>query len=40
MPAVLAGAYSIGRSFEKLGEASLGGGSIASKVVSIVKGKR
>jgi len=37
MPAVLAGAYSIGRSFEKVTE---GAGGIAGKVVSIVKGKR
>jgi len=37
MPAVLAGAYSIGRSFEKVTE---GAGGIAGKVVSIVKGRR
>lgn len=37
MPAVLAGAYSIGRSFEKVTE---GAGGIAGKVVSLVTKKR
>lgn len=39
-PALLAGAYSIGRSFEKVKEVTGTPGTIAGKIIGVVKGKR